>query len=271
MAQAFVNAFRSLRKSPSFSLIAILTLAIGIGANTTMFSVVNSVLLRPLPGVDTDRVVQLVDTSQQGLGYVSQDAISEICKQSRSYEQLAAPILPAQHDGQGQTATTDRTLLSANWFTLQQEPAMLGRTFAPDEDQPGRSHVVVLDHGFWLGRFGGDRNVIGRTVTLDKAPWQIIGVMPRGFAVYGVSTSDIYTPYVMQEHPGTGDYLAGRLKHGVSLEEARAEAEVISKRLGQANADWKHIQLNPVPVLERVTAPIADRCCCCWPRFLWSC
>ncbi|MBI4910813.1 MAG: ABC transporter permease [Acidobacteria bacterium] len=104
-----------------------------------------------------------------------------------------------------------------NWFQLQNENPLLGRTFAPEEDQPGRSHVVVLDHGFWLRHFAADPNILGRTMILDKAPWQIIGVMQPGFQVYGVTSPDIYTPYVMQEHPGTGVYVAGRLKPGIRL------------------------------------------------------
>ncbi|MBI4905066.1 MAG: ABC transporter permease [Acidobacteria bacterium] len=245
---------RSLRHSPAFTAIAILTLAIGIGANTTIFSLVNAILLRPIPGFQTNRIVQLVNTSHQGLGFVNQDAFREIQRLARSYQQLAAmQFCQMNLTSSGEARQLTGPCLTANWFHLQNEKPLLGRTFAPEEDQPGRSHVVVLDHGFWLRHFAADPNILGRTMILDKAPWQIIGVMPPGFQVYGVTTPDIYTPYVMQEHPGTGVYVAGRLKPGITLKQATMEAGHLSTTIARINPDWKHIQLKPVPVLERIT------------------
>lgn len=254
MTPAWKFTFRSLRQSPGFALAAVGTLALGIGANTTMFSVIHAILLRPVPGFETHRVVQVVDASHQGLGFVNQDAFLEMRKRARSYEQLAAhQFCQMNLTGWGEPRQVIGPCMTANWFAMQNETPLLGRTFAPDEDRPGRSHVVVLDHGFWTRHFGGDPKVIGRTLTLDRQAWEIIGVTRPGFQVYGVTTPDIYTPYVMEEHPGTGVSVVGRLRRNVTVREAAAEAGQLSAALGAANPDWKGMQLKPVPVLERIT------------------
>src|SRR5579872_791303 len=168
-------AIRGLRRSPSFTVAAILTLALGIGANTTMFSVVNSVLLRPLPGYETYRVLNICDTGHGGCVYVGPDLYLRLRETLHSFAVLGANQFCRMNlTGQGDPEQLTVACATASWLELQHTPAMLGRTFLPDEDQHGRNHVVVLDYGYWQRRFGADRWIIGKTLTLDKEPWIVV-------------------------------------------------------------------------------------------------
>jgi len=131
---------------------------------------------------------------------------------------------------------------------------MLGRTFLPDEDQHGRNRVVVLDYRFWHERFGADPKIIGKTLTLDKEPWVVVGVMTPSFRPIGTTASTIYTPYVVADNPH-GVLVTGRLKPGVSLAAAQAELNVATAQLSRENPDWSTLKLSGTPVLERVTGP----------------
>src|ERR1035438_9638969 len=131
---------------------------------------------------------------------------------------------------------------------------MLGRTFLPDEDRHGRNRVVVLDHGYWQRRFGADPKIIGKTLTLDKEPWVVVGVMPSAFRPIGTVVSPIYTPYVVADNPD-GLNVTARLKPGVSLGAAQAELNVMASQLSRENPDWKALKLLATPVLEQVTGP----------------
>lgn len=191
-----VVAWRGLRRSPGFALIAVTTLALGIGANTTMFSVVNTVLLRPLPGYETDRLVRFVDRGKS-LSFVDYDAYIQIRDQSRTLDPVAGQqFCMLNLSGTGEPEQLWGPCTTSNWFALQHAEAMLGRTFLPDEDQHGRGRVVVLDHGFWMRRFGGDPKVVGKTITLHNDPWLVIGVMPADFKPLGATNVTIYTPFV---------------------------------------------------------------------------
>jgi putative ABC transport system permease protein len=243
-------ALRGLRKSPGFALVAVLTLALGIGANTTMFSVVNAVLLRPLPGYQTGRLVRILDAQRGGLGFIDPEAYRQIRAQAHSLEQVAGlQFCPLSLTGLGEPEQLWGPCATANWFEMQHAQAMLGRTFLPDEDQHGRGRVVVLDHGFWTRRFGGDPKIVGRTITLDKRPWMVIGVMPRDFKPLGATDAAIYTPFVYPDNDA-GLLVTARLKPGVSLDAAQAEMRVIASRLAASNPDWKNIQLRISPALE---------------------
>src|SRR5437867_1159105 len=235
MISDLLVACRGLRRSPAFTVAAIVTLALGIGANTTMFSVVNSVLLRPLPGYQTDRLVQICDTSLNAR-FAAPGSCSFLAPQlyQRLREQLHsfAPLSANQYCRMNLTGTGEPEQLmgpctTANWFELQRAQAMLGRTFLPDEDRHGRNRVVVLDYGYWQRRFGGDPKVIGKTLVLDKQPWIVVGVMPPSFRPIGTTASTIYTPYVVADNPH-GLQVIGRLEPGVSLEAAQAELNVVA-------------------------------------------
>jgi len=255
MISGFLVAMRGLRRSPAFTLAAMVTLALGIGANTTMFSVVNSVLLRPLPGYQTDRLMQICDAGRGGCSFLAPEIYRRLREQLQSFATLAANQYCRMNlTGMGEPEQLIGPCTTANWFELQRAQAMLGRTFLPDEDQHGRNRVVVLDHGYWQRRFGADPKVIGKTLTLDNKPWLIAGVMPPGFTPIGTTGAFIYTPYVVADNPD-GLNVTGRLKPGVSLDAAQLELNVITSRLSRENPDWKTLKLLGTPVLEQVTGP----------------
>jgi putative ABC transport system permease protein len=255
MITDFIVAVRGLRRSPAFTLAAMVTLALGIGANTTMFSVVNSVLLRPLPGYQTDRLVQICDAGRGGCSFLAPAIYTRLQDQLHSFAPLAAnQYCRMNRTGVGEPEQLIGPCTTANWFELQRAQAILGRTFLPDEDQHGRNRVVVLDHGYWQRRFGADPKIIGKTLTLDNEPWLVVGVMPRGFTPIGTTGASIYTPYVVADNPH-GLNVTGRLKPGVSLEAAQLELDVITSRLSRENPDWKDLKLSGTPVLAQVTGP----------------
>ena len=214
------HAVRVLRRAPGFSLTAIATLALGIGAATAMFTIVNSVLLRPLPFGDADRVVSVWTRFDGSSGFefaqfpLSGPEFSDYRAQTRALEDVAAFVQA------GGTLTTDeaaadpirifQVLGTANLFTtLGVEPA-LGRTFVDGEDQPGAACVVVLSHGLWLDFFGGDRGAVGRTARFDGTPCEIVGVMPAGF-VFPTASARLWRNAIVD--PASGQW-GQRMNHG---------------------------------------------------------
>src|SRR5882724_6670009 len=168
MISDLIVAGRGLRRSPAFTVAALVTLALGIGANTTMFSVVNSVLLRPLPGYQTDRLVQICDTGRGSCSFLAPAIYQRLREQLHSFAPVAANQTCRMNlTGAGEPEQLLGPCTTANWFELQRAQAMLGRTFLPDEDRHGRNRVVVLDYRYWQRRFGGDPKVIGKTLALD--------------------------------------------------------------------------------------------------------
>jgi len=155
MISDLLVAGRGLRRSPAFTVAAIGTLALGIGANTTIFSVVNSVLLLPLSGYQTDRLVQICGTGRGSCSFLAPEIYLRLREQLHSF----APVAANQNcrmnlTGSGEAEQLAGPCTTANSFALQRAQAMLGRTFLPDEDLHGRNKVVVLDHGYWQRRFG---------------------------------------------------------------------------------------------------------------------
>ncbi|MFN7936414.1 MAG: ADOP family duplicated permease [Bryobacteraceae bacterium] len=255
MVRDCVIAWRGLRRSPLFAVMAVATLALGIGANATIFSIVNAVLLRPLPGFETQRLVRIQDaTRTAGLGYVGPEVFKKLRAEARSFEQMAGmQFCQFNVTGEGAPEQVWGPCVTSNWFTLQRAEAMLGRTFLPDEDQPGRNRVVVLDHSFWMQRFGGRRDIVGQRILLDQKPWVVIGVMPADFRPLGATASSIFTPYVLDQD-AAGLYVTARLKGGVTLEQARAELGVLGPRVREAGQE---LRLDATPVLEDITGPAA--------------
>src|SRR5689334_4996974 len=176
-------AFRRLRKSPGFALIAVLTLALGIGANTAIFSVVNTVLLRSLPYKDAGQLVSVWEVLNQ----VAQQmfALAEFLdhqSQNHSFTDMAAyRSMYLTLTGQGAPEQLDGMIVSANLFSLLGVSAERGRIFEPEDGRAGAARVAIISHNFWQERFGGDPNVIGKTLTLSDEPVTVIGVMPSGF------------------------------------------------------------------------------------------
>jgi putative ABC transport system permease protein len=226
---------RMMRREPGFASIAVLTLALGIGANTAIFSVVNAVLLRPLPYRDPARLVTVL---HDGWKPVAPANFLDWREQSQSFESIAA----AQSwnltlTGLDRPEQLNVLQTSVEMFHLLGVDAALGRTYGAGEDQPGREHVVVLSHGLWQRRFGGDRSVVGRQVTLDGEPYTVVGVMPPDFqfAPFWATHAEAWLPLNLgarvTDRRGQSLRVFARLKPGVTREQAQAEMETVSRRL----------------------------------------
>src|SRR5918993_67246 len=181
-------AIRQLLKSPGFTLVAILGLALGIGANVALFSVVNSVFLRPLAYPEPERLVRLSSTNlEQNFNRVgfSYPRFLEVQERQQVFSHLALAAFNAfTLTGRGDPEQVIGLYASATLLpALGLEPA-LGRNFAADEDRPGGEHVVLISHRFWQRQFNGDRSVIGQALTLDGAPYTIVGVLPEAASTF---------------------------------------------------------------------------------------
>jgi len=234
-------ALRQLLKNPGFTAVAVLTLALGIGANTAIFSLVNGVLLKPLPFPESDRLVALFENHrEQGQDFVNLTApgFADWRSQSTVFEDLAA-YQPGGFDltGTGDPARLFGIRASASLFPLLRAQPALGRGFSAEEDVFGQGRVAVLGHRLWKERFLGTADVLGKGVTLDGNSYTVIGVMPEGFRFAGLD-ADVWLPMAFQpfemENRGGHNYQAiGRLKPGVTLAAAQAELKGITARLAQ--------------------------------------
>lgn len=231
----FRFAFRQLRKTPAFTLIAVFTLALGIGANTAIFSVVHAVLLRPLPYVHSERLMRVFGSQPQlDLAPTSPANFLEWKEQNEVFERIAAYV------GQGFNLVggdkPERVIgarVSADLFQLLGVQPTLGRAFTSDEDQSGHNQVVVLSHEFWQSRFGGDPTV-QKTVRLNEKAYTVVGIMPAGFAFPDTRTQ-VWTPIAFNPaERATRDTnfidVVGRLKPGVSIEQARAKMAMLARQ-----------------------------------------
>src|SRR5262249_4220963 len=174
---------RTLMKQPSFTLLALLTLALGIGANTAIFSVVNTVLLRPLPYKDPQQLVAVWEVQGKANQILFSPAeFLDYQAQNQSFTEMAAyRSASASLTGQGEPEQLNGLIVSANFFSLLGVPAARGRVFQPEDGRDGAPRVAVISHDFWQKRFGGASNIIGRALTLSGEPVTLIGVMPPGF------------------------------------------------------------------------------------------
>ncbi len=231
LVQDLRYAVRTLVKTPGFTIVAILTLAIGIGANAAIFSVVNAVLLKPVPFPDPDRLVMFMNTFPQGSGNGASPAKYQHWRaQTRVVQDVAAfrnNIVNFTGGGVPEQLTAGE--VTADYFGLLGAPVFRGRTFLPEEALPGGERVVVLSHSLWRRRFASDPNVLGKTMLLSGDPHTIVGILGPSFDVGEFSTPpDIWIPF--QIDPNTTDQghyfsAAGRLKPGVTLEQAKAELD----------------------------------------------
>jgi predicted permease len=229
---------RGIRKSPGFSSIVILTLALGIGANTAIFSVVYSVLLRPLPYPHSERLVSLGESTPKWSGIaVTWINFQHWRAENTAFENMAAVTSAALTlTGRGDAVLTDARLVTSSFFQLTGLTPMLGRLFTPDDDQPGAAPVVVVTADFWQSRLGSDPNIIGQSLDLDGTSYQIIGVLHPGKQFYW-RFSDYYLPLGRTQSPsqkrsnhGSIGGL-GLLKPGVTAAEAKANLDAIMQRL----------------------------------------
>jgi putative ABC transport system permease protein len=236
---------RMLARSPGSTAAAMIALALGIGANSAIFSVVNAVLLRPLPYKDASRLIVIWETKlSKGIlqEKVSPPDYRDWVEQQRVFEKIAAlREQPAVLTGGQLPERVETALISPSAFELLGVKAGLGRTFLSEEAEPGRNRVALLSYGFWQRRFGGDSGVLGKKAIVDGNSLTIVGVMPRDFRLLD-TPSELWTPYTLdaKELSQRGFRtlrVIGRLKPGVSLEQASAEMRSIAGRIERQYAD----------------------------------
>jgi putative ABC transport system permease protein len=235
-------SLRRLRKGPGFALVAVATLALGIGANAAIFSAVNAVLLRPLPYPAPDRLVVVNHVWKGRPVVVSPQNFLDFEHETRSFDALAVYDTDgATLTGRGEPVQLATGETSAAFFDVLRVTPALGRGFRPGENEPGRNRVVVLSQGLWRERFGADPAVVGQSMLLDGVPHEIVGVAPPGFDF--PRGRDFWRPLEYDQRFRTQSrgawYLSaiGRLREGVSTDAARAEAATIGARLATAYPD----------------------------------
>jgi len=243
-------AFRQLLKNPGFTAAAVLTLALGIGATTTIFSVVYAVLLRPLPYREPERLVQLYETglraggSRDSRDWVSFPNFLDWRRENQVFEDVAAyRYWPFTVAGDGTPETVLGLQVTSGLFSVLGVHPSLGRTFVPEEDQPGKGNVAILSYGLWQRRFGGSQSIAGRPITIDGQSCTIVGVMPDGFQFpYGVPGEvalrgiDLWIPMrnpEVQYRSNRNYWAVARLKRGVTLERAQLNMDAIGAAIAQ--------------------------------------
>jgi putative ABC transport system permease protein len=249
---------RMLRTQPGFTIVAALTLSLGIGANTAIFSVVNALVFNPLPYPDPQRLVWVTNVFR-GNELIGADDLFTFQAESKTFDHLAAYDSGSKNlREQGEPEVINIVTATASVFPTIGVAPWLGRAFTPEEDQPGAPPVVVLSHDYWRRRFGGDPSIVGQSFTFGRESWQVIGVMPPGVRFLPEhrigGKVDAWLPYALDKRvpmliPGG---VFGRLKPGVSVEQARAELDMIRRNYAQTRP---HIP----PGLEVRVTPLAER------------
>ena len=247
LAQDLRYGARMFLKAPAFSAVAIVTLALGIGANSAIFSFVNAAMLKPLPYANPERIVQVWEKPPGGgNNVVSALNFLDWQSQSKSFETMVAATGGSLTlTGQGEPALLRAGRVSAGYFNVFAVKPFLGRTFAADEDQPGKDHVVVLSYRLWVAQFGSDPGLVGKAIILNGEPHMVNGVMParspfdRGF-------NQLWRPLAFREAERTRNYhwlsVIARLKPDVTFEQARSELDAIGARIAtdypDSNKNW---------------------------------
>jgi len=262
LSQDLRYAIRRILKSPGFTLVSVITLALGIGANSAIFSVVNGVLLKPLPFKDPDRLVGIYHVSEGRRSTMSGPNFTDVRRLSETLSDAAAisryrTILT----GQGEPVRLNAADVSAGFFDLLGIRPQLGRGFRAEENLPGSAKVVVIADSLWRQNFGRDPQIVGKTITLDGVPREVVGVMPEGFA-YPTDrvlwTPIEHTPGFVSEQRGAW-YLTviGRTKDGVPVERVRAEVLTLGKQLARQYPDANEgVNIEAVPLHEATVGNI---------------
>src|SRR5262245_17348699 len=231
---------RMLLKNPGFTVIAVFTLAMGIGANAAIFSVVNAVLIQPLPFAEPDRLVWVWGNIRNGGNRASVSPLDylDYRAQNTTFEQFAATFsVPgyANLTGGGEPERLESRLVTGNFFQALGVNAALGRTFLPENEKPGSEQVVVLSHGLWQKRYAGDPSIVGKTLTLDGKKYEVLGVMPPSFKF--PQNAELWAPINFEIADGMKQRKAhfmrpiGRLKPGVTQAQAQADLDAVARRL----------------------------------------
>jgi len=268
LAQDMAYAFRVLRKNPGFALVTIFTLALGIGANTALFSIVNSVLLNPLPFPHSGELLAVHESKAN----FEQGSISypNFRDWQRDNKTLAALAIAHQRrftlTGTGDAERIPGDYISSDFFSILGVKPILGRMFAPGEDEIGRSPLVLISAGLWARKFASSQDVLGKTLALDGRAFTIIGVIPEDFdlSVGNFAAGDLYVPLGQWQQPGLSNRMAGlglhgiaRLKPGVTIQQAQADMNGVSDRLAAAFPQADHgIRAKLVPMRQSVVGKV---------------
>ena len=232
--------WRMLRRNPGFALVALFTLALGIGANAAIFSIVNGVLLRPLPFPESDHIVNVWETfANRNIihGTASAAEFLDWRDMNHVFSEISGNrLLITTITGNGEAEQVHESQVSANFFRMLGVGPVLGRDFSTDEEQPGHEQVAILSDGLWQRHFGGDPGAIGKSIVVNEKPYTVIGVLPRGFSLYGLKPNfDIWTPLAFDRAKLNREdhelVIFARLRQGVSLPQAQAEMETIIAQL----------------------------------------
>ncbi len=242
-------AVRSLAKSPGFSTVVVLALALGIGANSAIFSLVEAIFLEPLPYREPDRIVQVTSSAPEqqieNAGF-SWPRLEVLRERQQVFSDISVSTFNAYTvTGMGDPEQVFALMVSDNFFSLLGIEPMVGRAFTADEGRPGGPPVVVLSHGFWKTHFGGQRDAVGKAITLDGRPHTIVGVLPAQASSFPLHQTVLFTarpleaPFLQRKQIDDGGFffnILGRLKPGVELAQVKAEMEVIEKSYAQTHA-----------------------------------
>ena len=265
LLQDFRFGVRMLIKNPVFTLIAVVTLGLGIGANTAIFSVVDAVLLRPLPYPEANRLVFLWSTMKSQGVAVSSSALPDYYgwrDRNQVFEGLAG-----FYNGDFNLSSTGSTpelvqgaYITSNFFQVLKISPSLGRLFSPEEEQFGKHHVVLLSYGLWQRRFAADRNIIGRTITIGGESYNVAGVMPRGLPFFdNLPEVELWTPisFAPNDNMATRNNhfinLVGRLKPGVTVAQAQQDTNTIARAMYEQIPGEAGLNALVVPLQEQIT------------------
>jgi len=250
-------AIRTWRRNPGFVIVAIVTLALGIGANSTIFSVVNATLLRPLSFPDADRLMTVWKARIQDptdINIISMPNYKEWRQRSRSFASLA--IFDSAGRGYNLTGIAEPEQVSgvrvtASFFDVLGVPPLLGRTFRPEEEEPGTNPVVVLSYGLWMRNYGGDRSIVGKPIQIDGVPYTVVGVMPASFRFqFWSGVRELWMPAnwtAGDQDPGSNSFICiGRLKPDVTLAQARSEMDTIGRAMSRERQYSNDVALTAV-------------------------
>ncbi|HVQ27957.1 MAG TPA: ABC transporter permease, partial [Vicinamibacteria bacterium] len=233
-------AGRNLRARPGFTLTAVLTLALGIGGSTAIFSLASAVLLGKLPFRDPDRLFMVWDDASEA-GFPRNDltpaSYAALSSESQAFEQMAAISQSAfaLTGGGGEPEKVEARRVTASFFPMLGVSPRIGRVFAPDDDRPGAGRVAVLSHGLWQRRFGRDPSIVGQDIVLNGEKYDVVGVMPAGFqfmeSYVGLWVPAAFAAEELANHGAHYLTVVGRVRSGVGVEGAQADVEAIARRL----------------------------------------
>ena len=265
-----------LRKNPGFAAVATLTLALGIGANTAIFGVVNSVLLKPLPFKEPKRLVIIWETSLKNRATTSPISSADFIDwkdQTRVFEQIAAwRFLYFNLSGEDEPERVQGLTVSASFLPLLGAQVQAGRTFLPEEEQAGHDKVVIVSDALWRRRFAADPHLVGQKIRVEGESYTVVGILVPTFQIFRVLNRplDIYVPLTFDHsrlnRRDHDTFVYARLKPGVTLDQAQSEMDVLYHRLQQ-----KYPQTNSarrarvISMSEGFAGDIRPVCCCCFP------